>query len=138
MPSTIHSQDVERQVECQVDLGVQTFEQKLKNIPSLQERAGQGCFLCLDSYGRRPYAILVPCLRPTEARGVKERIWTDARSWKEVYEDTMPWENACESDEDIYCRLRDTCYRHLGWWKRWLPYYGITNVLEVNVSMSAL
>jgi hypothetical protein len=47
----------------------------------------------------------------------------------------MPWDSACESDSDIYQRLVDTCYQHLGWWKRWLPYYGITKVLEVNVRL---
>ncbi|KAJ3544952.1 hypothetical protein NM208_g2759 [Fusarium decemcellulare] len=29
-----------------------------------------------------------------------------------------------------------TSCTHLGWWKRWLPYYGITEVLEVNFQFS--
>jgi hypothetical protein len=45
----------------------------------------------------------------------------------------QPWSNACESDTDIYQRLVETCYQQLGRWKRWLPYYGITDVIEVKV-----
>lgn len=51
-----------------------------------------------------------------------------------IYEADSPWDSACESDYEIYHRLLDTYYRHLGRWKRWLPYYGITEVLEVKVS----
>ena len=58
-------------------------------------------------------------------------VFTDP---KPKYEKMMPWDNACESDNDIYQRLVDTCYQYLGCWKRWLPYYGITEVSEVNVS----
>jgi hypothetical protein len=53
---------------------------------------------------------------------------------KLIYEEDSPWDSACESNYEIYHRLLDTCYRHLGRWKRWLPYYGITEVLEVKVS----
>ncbi|KAG7107146.1 hypothetical protein HYQ44_013712 [Verticillium longisporum] len=76
-----------------------------------RDRAGQGCFLCLESPTQGQYAVLVPCVRPTEAPQV---------------------ETAYESDEQIYRRLVDTCYRYLGPWKKWLPYYGIDGVLEVN------
>jgi hypothetical protein len=68
MPSTIDTQDVERQV----DLGVHTHQQESKNIP-LQERAGQGCSLCLESRDPEQWAILIPCLRPTEAIPVVKR-----------------------------------------------------------------
>ncbi|KAH7187266.1 hypothetical protein BKA60DRAFT_602415 [Fusarium oxysporum] len=35
-------------------------------------------------------------------------------------------------NQDIYQRLVETCYQQLGRWKRWLPYYGITDVIEVK------
>ncbi|KAI3580770.1 hypothetical protein IWW34DRAFT_906546 [Fusarium oxysporum f. sp. albedinis] len=35
-------------------------------------------------------------------------------------------------NQDIYQRLVETCYQQLGGWKRWLPYYGITDVIEVK------
>jgi len=66
----------------------------------------------------------------------RSEVFTD--NPKPIYEKIMPWDNACESDIDIYRRLVDTCYQYLGWWKRWLPYYGITEVLEVNVSLNTL
>jgi hypothetical protein len=78
----------------------------------------------------------VPCLRPAKARWVvgQSEVFTD--NPKPIYEKMMPWDNACELDSDIYRRLVDTCYQYLGWWKRWLPYYGITEVLEVNVRLN--
>jgi hypothetical protein len=51
----------------------------------------------------------------------------------EIYEELNPREKACESDAAIYQRLKETCFQYQGKWKRWLPFYGITNVREVNV-----
>ncbi|EWY79565.1 hypothetical protein FOYG_17311 [Fusarium oxysporum NRRL 32931] len=100
----------------------------------LRECAGQGCFLCLESDNQGQYAILVRCRRPTKASHIIgcTRDWDCTSNPKPIYEGTMPWDSACESDDEIYRRLIDTCYQHLGWWKRWLPYFGITEVLEVN------
>ncbi|KAK3373054.1 hypothetical protein B0T24DRAFT_529119 [Lasiosphaeria ovina] len=50
----------------------------------------------------------------------------------------MPRECAIESDNAIYRRLVDTCYEYLGRWKRWLPYYGITDVVEVNFHFAGI
>jgi hypothetical protein len=30
-----------------------------KKVPDLQERAGQGCFICLESHNQGQYAVLV-------------------------------------------------------------------------------
>jgi hypothetical protein len=126
MPSPTYTQDV----ESQVDLGVQTDPQESITITSLQENAGQGCFLCLESHNQGQYAILVPCQRPTnDGRENKRRRGRNDNSNRN---------SVCDSDEEIYRRLIDNCYQHLGWWKRWLPYYGITEVLEVNVSLNTL
>ncbi|KAI1026567.1 hypothetical protein LB503_013367 [Fusarium chuoi] len=115
MPSTTNMQDVERQVDSQ----------EFKDIPDLRERAGQGAFLCLESHNQG---------QPTKASRIIgcTRDWDCTSNPKPIYEATMPWDSACESDDEIYRRLIDTCYQHLGWWKRWLPYFGITEVLEVN------
>ena len=42
-------------------------------------------------------------------------------------------EKACESDTAIYHRLVETCFDYQGKWKRWLLFYGITNMQEVKV-----
>lgn len=120
-------------VERQAGLGVGAFPQVTRDMPGVRDRAGQGCFLCLKSPGQGQYAALVPCLRPARDRQVVGQSDIFTNNPKPIYEKTMPWDNAYESDSDIYRRLVYTCYKHLGWWKRWLPYYGITEVLEVNV-----
>ncbi|KAI0880727.1 uncharacterized protein GGS22DRAFT_182051 [Annulohypoxylon maeteangense] len=119
-------------VERQAGLDIQAFPQVTRNMPNIRDRAGQGCFLCLENPREGQYAVLVPCLRPAKARRVvgQAKVFTD--NPKPIYEKTMPWNYACESDNDIYQRLVDTSYQYLGWWKKLLPYYGITEVLEVN------
>ncbi|KAK4194497.1 hypothetical protein QBC40DRAFT_344098 [Triangularia verruculosa] len=134
MPSIGYVRDIERQA----GLGVRTFSQATKNMPDFRDRAGQGCFLCLESHRHGQYAVLVPCLRPANARRVIGYSEIFSNNPKPIYEKTMPWDSACESDNDIYRRLVDTCYQHLGWWKRWLPYYGITEVLEVNFQFAGV
>lgn len=99
----------------------------------LRDRAGQGCFICLECPKQGHYAALVPCLRPRRASKVIAYYGCGSGDERPIYEMTEPWDNACESDSDIFRRLVDTCYQYLGWWKRWLPYYGITEVREVNV-----
>lgn len=101
----------------------------------LRDRAGQGCFICLECPEKGHYAALVPCLRPSTARKPVRYLMTSSGDRKPIYENMEPWDNACESDSDIFRRLVDTCYQYMGWWKRWLPYYGITEVREVNVRL---
>ncbi|VUC27246.1 unnamed protein product [Clonostachys rosea] len=134
MPSIIHMHDI----ESQLALSAQTSSNVAKKISDLRDRAGQGCFLCLESHKRGQYAILVPCLRPTRARRVRGHSGVFSDNPRPIYEKMMPWESACESDSDIYRRLTDTCYQYLGWWKRWLPYYGVTEVLEVNFQFAGV
>ncbi|CRK14550.1 hypothetical protein BN1723_010382 [Verticillium longisporum] len=105
--------DTERQAEATA----QCFPRVTSTMYDDRDRAGQGCFLCLESPTQGQYAVLVPCVRPTEAPQV---------------------ETAYESDEQIYRRLVDTCYRYLGPWKKWLPYYGIDGVLEVNFAFAGI
>ncbi|KAG5657353.1 hypothetical protein KAF25_005917 [Fusarium avenaceum] len=129
MPSFSHAKDdVERQGNLLSS----------KNVPDLQERAGQGCFICLDSHNQGQYAVLVPCLRPIKSRQIMRHIKDCTGKSTLIYEEDSPWDSACESDYEIYHRLLDTCYRHLGRWKRWLPYYGITEVLEVKFQFAGI
>ncbi|KAF5670072.1 hypothetical protein FHETE_4755 [Fusarium heterosporum] len=128
MSSIGHVQDIERQG----DLDDRTFLPAFKKVPDLQERAGQGCFICLESHHQGQYAVLVPCLRPTKFRQIIGHIRDHTGDSKLIYEQDSSWDSACESDCEIYHRLLDMCYRHLGRWKRWLPYYGIIEVLEVE------
>ncbi|KAH7019520.1 hypothetical protein EDB80DRAFT_204101 [Ilyonectria destructans] len=134
MPSISHVHDIERQAGP----GVRAFPQVTENMPDIRDRAGQGCFLCLESHRQGQYAVLVPCLRPAKARRVVRYSRTFIDNPKRIYEKMMPWDSACESDNDIYRRLVDTCYQYLGWWKIWLPYYGITEVLEVNFQFAGV
>lgn len=101
-----------------------------RDLTKIRQNAGQCCFLCLETREHGQFAIRVPCQRLTTAR-CPERI--------RVYENgktisTILWKLACESDTEIYHRLVDTCYEYMGWWKRWVPYYGVTDVAEVEVS----
>lgn len=121
MSSIRHGIDIERQASP-VEY---TFLIATKCVPDLRERAGQGCFVCLESHGQRQHAVLVPCLRPTEPRHARY-----TRKKTTIYKPNSVWDSAGESDCEIYERLLDTCYQHLGRWKRWLPYYGITEVQE--------
>lgn len=115
-----------------------------KKYASLSDRAGQCCFLCLEGRKTGQYAVPVPCMRPTEPRQVKShRLSTEVTKnglmrlvkipGGELYENLNPKEKACESDAAIYHRLKETCFHYQGKWKRWLPFYGITDVREVNV-----
>jgi len=83
-------------------------------------------------------------MRPTEPRRINgHRLSTEVSEdgskhfvkapGGEIYEEPKPREKACESDAAIYQRLKETCFQYQGKWKWWLPFYGITNVREVNV-----
>ncbi|KAH6705791.1 hypothetical protein EV126DRAFT_412840 [Verticillium dahliae] len=121
--------DIERQAEATA----LCFPRATSTMYDDRDRAGQGCFLCLESPKQGQYAVLVPCVRPTEPPqvvGFSDML----TSPKPIYGKMMFWETACESDEQIYRRLVDTCYRYLGPWKKWLPYYGIDEVEPNNVA----
>ena len=85
------------------------------------------CFLCLR--GRRPvhYAIRIPCFRPGL---VTPYVRKEGRP-KPVRNDYS------EKDSAIYQRLLAACYQFHGKWKRWIPFYGIVDVREVQVRSSS-
>jgi hypothetical protein len=115
-----------------------------ENCASLSDRAGQCCFLCLQGRKIGQCAVRIPYMRPTEARRISwHKLSTEVSEngsqhfvkvpGGEIYEELNRREKACESDAAIYQRLKETCFQYQRKWKRWLPFYGITNVREVNV-----
>lgn len=120
------------------DLLEKLHDMRPKNWTHLSDRAGQCCFLCLKGNETGQYAVQVYCVRPTRSRPVKLRRESHeedgSRRSVVIYKEIGPKEKACESDVAIYQRLKETCYQYQGMWKRWLPFYGITNVREVKVS----
>ncbi|KAG8673778.1 hypothetical protein FPOAC1_007097 [Fusarium poae] len=133
MSSIRHGLDIERQGNSEVTKSSPV----LKDETDLLERAEQGCFVCLESYKQGQYAVLVPCLRPPES--FSRLIQKKDRNGKSIskVEKKSTLKSDSESDYEIYQRLLDTCYEHLGRWKRWLPYYGIIDILEVNFQFAA-
>lgn len=93
--------------------------------------AGQGCFLCLTAPDGGHYAVVVPCFKPNKHRQI---IGKYVDGGIPMYAQTRSWEMGCESDCETWRRLIRTCYRYQGKWRRWVPFYGITEVKEVTVS----
>ncbi|KAL4732199.1 hypothetical protein ACLX1H_001207 [Fusarium chlamydosporum] len=92
-------------------------------------QSNQVCFLCLEHQIQGRYAIPVTCDRPKNPRPTRRRRF---RSQAPEHEEMTPRKIPNESDQDILKKLEDACYHHVGWWKRWLPCYGITDVVEVK------
>jgi hypothetical protein len=78
------------------------------------DRAEQCLFICLEQGPFDQYAITIPCLRPNNVP-------------------FHPWETGCEWNSDILQRMLDECFRHIGSWKRFLPFFGITEHKIVEV-----
>ena len=103
--------------------------------PSL-DQAGQACFLCLKGKRSNNIAIQIPCFRSRGDRRLLRRIRKNRPTgsagfaFEDVYDDLEP----SESDSIVYKRMVDKCFEYHGSWKRWLPFYGITDVREVEVS----
>ncbi|KAK5652267.1 hypothetical protein OQA88_10615 [Cercophora sp. LCS_1] len=50
-----------------------------------------------------------------------------------IYRPLEEWEKAVEDDRAVYARMVETCFRDLGSWRRWLPFYGVVSVNEVTI-----
>ncbi|KAK0753009.1 hypothetical protein B0T18DRAFT_395806 [Schizothecium vesticola] len=50
-----------------------------------------------------------------------------------IYNPMEEWEKAVEDDRAVYARMVETCFRDLGSWRRWLPFYGVVSVNEVTI-----
>lgn len=108
---------------------------------SLLDQAGQLCFLCLEGKGNTHVAIRIPCLRstgyrrPIKSTYKKPETKSGCLQLMEVeYARMHPSERVFEPYSTIFGRLVDKCFEYLGNWKRWLPFHGVTDVTEVEVS----
>lgn len=150
----MRSRDLERQT-FEEDLrhpGTVSNKEELRNPPfdldfglccqshaDISARTAQFCFLCLQEREYGHYAVKIPCFRPTRPREILLRVNFEngsVQGEKVHYEKLNPMENACESDAAIYDRLKEACFRYQNRWKRWIPFYGIVDVREVNVSLT--
>lgn len=116
----------------------------LWNTPEpFEDRAGQCCFLCLGQEKLSSWAIQVPCLRPTVPRQIKSRRFSRVcvggkvalleSSNGRTYGRLNHRRTACECDASIFHRLQEICLQSQTRWRRWLPFYEITDVREVIV-----
>ncbi|GAB0135109.1 hypothetical protein EsDP_00003458 [Epichloe bromicola] len=127
MSCSTYGQDVENQVGTEGCLGSKTLEKTLlRSQRNIYDWAGQGCFLCLESPEEGHYAVMVPCIKPSTSRRIVRRFKTP------IYEKMQPWEMAYEADDEVWRRLVHACYQYRGKWKRFIPFYGITEVQEVT------
>lgn len=158
MSSSEQFPDVEGQQRCQTGDSIADVDGSLtpstslplkqilagKTAVPLSARSGQCCFLCLKRRKSGHFAVQIPCLRPSEPRKIKNRrfqrkmnanaTFSFENVVKDVtYEALDPLQSACESDHDIYKRLREAAFQHHGKWKQWIPFYGINDVQEVTV-----
>lgn len=113
--------------------GIARF-QGFKNYPDLSAQELQCCFICLKcTEGYR--AVRVPCVRPTEIRSVPKRVTNMKRGKKhQEYNKSNSGEGGIECDSAIFSRMREMLYRYLGTWKARLPYYGVLDAYEIEVS----
>jgi hypothetical protein len=93
---------------------------KLEPVQTPRKRSQtlQLCFLCLRGPASEQFAVIVGCKCPTKFNK-RMRIINGG--------DTF------ESDSLVWNTLMNTCYEHKGDWKRWIPFYGVVDVREVNV-----
>ncbi|EXM04442.1 hypothetical protein FOIG_04658 [Fusarium odoratissimum NRRL 54006] len=59
-------------VEEEVSIGISAFSLAKVETLDLRDRAGQACFLCLETPLQGQYALPIPCLRPTRPRRITQ------------------------------------------------------------------
>ena len=115
---------------------VLSIDHNLPRSPlTFPDKAGQCCFICFSISGRRPFAIQIPCLRPTEHRTITWQTTDKAGNiLRTKYSKVDPKDKAVECDREIYQRIRETVFCLYGAWTAWLPFYGVIDVQEAEVS----
>jgi hypothetical protein len=104
-------------------------------------QAMESIFMCYSPKNLRGddgYAVRIRCSRPS--RQVFKEYLKDKDGKPLKNDDGTPKtrkkyieRRAFESDSAIYEKLNAACYQHRGRWKRWIPFYGIVDVREVQV-----
>jgi hypothetical protein len=83
------------------------------------------CIVCLNQGKASHYAIPVPFYRvPDPEFAAQPNISRVTGFWNS---------EKFESDAAIYQRINEACFYYKGWWKRWLPFYGVKSVQKVKV-----
>lgn len=99
----------------------------------------QSCFLCLRGRRQVHHAVHIPCFRPElmilpvrklikkGVDGKPDQFLRSSKLGKRVRNGKY------EEDSAIYRKLVAECYKYHGTWKKWIPFYGIVEVQEVQV-----
>jgi hypothetical protein len=97
---------------------------------------GQCLFVCLEQGPMDHYAIKIPCFWPQEYRRTQRKMVSmkEQRIIEEEHWSVQPWEVARECNSDVLERILYGCYRYIGSWKRFIPFFGITDLKFVQVS----
>ena len=74
-----------------------------------------------------------PCPAVGQSNHARSKI-IELRNGDEVYHEMGPKEMSFESDAAVFERLKWACFESQGRWRKWIPFYGITNVEEIKVS----
>lgn len=92
---------------------------------------GQQIYICVRGEGRKEFVLPILCHRPPGCVG-SERFKDEHGIMRtpSTREDPTP----CDDDTLVYKKLNAACYKHYGAWKWWIPFYGVVNAQEVNVS----
>lgn len=103
--------------------------------------APQCCFICFALGGDDAKAVQVRIKRPTKHR--KIRKWAIDKNVNGglrsiCYKDIQRCDWAVESDTDVYLKIRRASLSACSLWCRFLPFYGIRSVREVEVRLITL
>ncbi|KAJ4983367.1 hypothetical protein SVAN01_11152 [Stagonosporopsis vannaccii] len=112
-------------------------EERPQPSPAGQPQPRQSCFLCLRGKGQVYHAVLIPCHRPRSVKTLKSvPSGVEGESWL-VPSGKFVKNGFYEKDSSIYEKLVVACYRFYGNWKRWIPFYGIVEVREIQFYLNA-
>lgn len=97
-------------------------------------RSAQYCFICVDFSGDDAKALQVRLKRPMEHREIKTWSIDKTGNLKSIrYNDVRRCDWAVESDAEAYAKIRKAFLLACSGWVRFMPFYGITSVREVEV-----
>lgn len=101
------------------------------SVSTPQTDSGQSLFLCIRGKRQTRFAIRVPCQRQ-----LRRKVKRNGERAESMLDPDRA--RGFESDSKITERLVAACYQFHGKWKKYIPYYGIIDVQEVEVMSSNL
>jgi hypothetical protein len=97
-------------------------------------RSAQHCFICVDFSGDDAKALQVRLKRPMEHREIGTWSTDKTGNLKSIrYNNVRRCDWAVESDAGAYAKIRKAFLLARSGWVRFMPFYGITSVREVEV-----